>query len=403
VNTNSVDGTVAVGARARAGSGLDREDGPPLGLDELRGILVADRSQADATARMTPEVRRAATAAGMWTLVAPREVGGGELSLPRLAALFEQLGRADPTFCWIAINSITTELMGAYLPADIAADVLADADGPFGSSGSVADMTAVRVEGGWAIDASLRFMTGSADARWCTALGVDASSPQSGLFFFVIPMSELEVGTNWVTATAMRGTGSSAVTGTGVFVPDERVIPFSRPPRLDRPLFRMSPFVTLWLPCAATVIGILRAAMDGRVEMVANKRASDPTRTPYIEAGRLQHTLADTAAATDSLSAGLRSVAEDVWAAASAGESPPPLLRSRWWSVLFYVLDTARRAVSDLYRSSGSAVYGAANPVERAMRDVHAISVTFEQPSIQALRGDAGRVLAGKPAKLSIF
>ena len=99
MDTNSVDGTVALGAGARAGSGLGREDGPPLGLEELCATLVANRSQADATARMTPEVRRAATAAGMWTLVAPHEVGGSELSLPRLAALFEQLGRADPTFC----------------------------------------------------------------------------------------------------------------------------------------------------------------------------------------------------------------------------------------------------------------------------------------------------------------
>ena len=72
-------------------------------------------------------------------------------------------------------------------------------------------------------------------------------------------------------------------------------------------------------------------------------------------------------------------------------------------ALLFYVLDTARRAVSDLYRSSGSAVYAGSNPVERAMRDIHAIAVTFEQPSIQALRSDAGRVLAGKNPKLPIL
>jgi alkylation response protein AidB-like acyl-CoA dehydrogenase len=339
----------------------------------------------------------------MWSLVAPREVGGSELPLPELADLFEQLGRADPAFCWIAMNSITTQLMGARLRPDVAAQVLSGADGPFGSCGSVADMTARRVESGWTIDASFRFMTGSADARWCTALGTDANAPQAGLFFFVMPMSDLHVGTDWVQATAMRGTGSSAVTGAGVFVPDERVIPIAQPPRLDRPLFRVSPFVTLWLPCAATVIGTLRAAIDACVELIANKRAADPTRTPYIEAGRSQQTLADTAAATHSLSAGLRLVAEDFWAAAIEGTSAPPLLRARWWSILFYVFDTARRAVSDLYRSCGSAVYAAANRVEQAMRDIHAISVTFEQPSIQALRGDAGRVLAGKQPKLPIF
>ena len=70
--------------------------------------------------------------------------------------------------------------------------------------------------------------------------------------------------------------------------------------------------------------------------------------------------------------------------------------RARWWSLLFYVFDTGRRTISDLYRSSGSAVYGTRNVVERSMRDIHAIATTFEQPIAQAFRADAGRVLAGK-------
>jgi hypothetical protein len=96
-------------------------------------------------------------------------------------------------------------------------------------------------------------------------------------------------------------------------------------------------------------------------------------------------------------------VAEDLWAAAIAGESASPALRARWWSLLFYVLDTARHTVSDLYRSSGSAIYGTKNAVERSFRDIHAIATTFEQPIAQAFRADAGRVLAGKEVKNPAF
>jgi alkylation response protein AidB-like acyl-CoA dehydrogenase len=372
-------------------------------LDDVCKILASNRVQADETARMTPEVRRAATEAGLWLLVAPREVGGGEVSLPELAAVFELLGYADPAFCWIAMNSTITELMGAFLPPDITEQVLAGADGPFGLSGAATDMDAARVDGGWRVDARFRFMTGSADARWCTAFGLDGSAPEAGMFAFVMPMSDLSVTDNWIDASAMRGTGSNAVVGKGVFVPDERVVSLALPPRIDRPLFRVSPFVVLWLPCAAMVIGALRAAMDGSVELVANKRSAGPDRTPYIEVGRLQQTLADTAATIDCLSAGLRTVAEELWAAASAGHGPSTALRARWWSVLFYVFDAARHSVSDLYRSSGSAVYGTKNPVERSMRDIHAIATTFEQPPAQALRADAGRVIAGRDAKSPIF
>jgi hypothetical protein len=56
-----------------------------------------------------------------------------------------------------------------------------------------------------------------------------------------------------------------------------------------------------------------------------------------------------------------------------------------------------------LYRSSGSAVYGTSNAVERALRDIHAIATTFEQPPAQALRADAGRCLAGKDPQNPVF
>ena len=50
-----------------------------MDLDGFCKVLAANRGEAEDSARMTPEVRRAATEAGMWLLVAPREVGGGEL------------------------------------------------------------------------------------------------------------------------------------------------------------------------------------------------------------------------------------------------------------------------------------------------------------------------------------
>jgi hypothetical protein len=70
----------------------------------------------------------------------------------------------------------------------------------------------------------------------------------------------------------------------------------------------------------------------------------------------------------DSLSSGLRGVAEDLWASATAGEQPSARLRARWWS----------------------------------MRDIHAIATTFEQLA-QAFRAGAGMVLAGKDPKGPVF
>ena len=89
-----------------------KQEGQWICVTSVRLLLQTGRGLTPA-ARMTAEVRQAATEAGLWLLVAPHEVGGGEVSLPELVSIFEQLGWADPAFCWIAMNSTMTEVMGA--------------------------------------------------------------------------------------------------------------------------------------------------------------------------------------------------------------------------------------------------------------------------------------------------
>ncbi|MGD9750079.1 MAG: hypothetical protein AB7W59_03690 [Acidimicrobiia bacterium] len=48
-----------------------------------------------------------------------------------------------------------------------------------------------------------------------------------------------------------------------------------------------------------------------------------------------------------------------------------------------------------------SSAYATHNHVDRALRDIHAISASFE--SFQALRRDAGRVLLGHRPTLPMF
>jgi alkylation response protein AidB-like acyl-CoA dehydrogenase len=232
---------------------------------------------------------------------------------------------------------------------------------------------------------------------------MDADAPEAGMHAFVPRLSEVTVSGNWVGASAVRGTGSNAVTADGLLVPPERVVSLLQSPRLDRPLFRVAFLIVQWMPGAAMVIGARRGAMRGCVELVVDKTSASPDRRPYIDLWRLQQALADTSATIESLSSGLRFVAADLWSAAMAGERPSLQVRARWRPMRFDILDTAQRTISDLYRSSGSAVYGTRNVVERATRDIHAIATTFEQPIAAAFREDGGRVLAGKDPQNPAF
>ena len=191
------------------------------GLDEVCDVVARNRDRADATARLTPEALEAGNHAGLWTLVAPRESGGHELSLPELLAVVERVGAADPTVAWHAVNSGSTGMAAAWLPEDERRAVFGER-APFGFAGSATGARAKPVEGGYWLEGSWPFMTGAADARWSTVVAMvvdgDGERPpgRPDIRRFVVPMTDLEIHDTWGAASSMRGTGSQAVSTPGV-------------------------------------------------------------------------------------------------------------------------------------------------------------------------------------------
>ena len=189
-----------------------------------------------------------------------------------------------------------------------------------------------------------------------------------------------------------------------LFVPDERVVAPTAPLLVDRTLYRAANLVVLWAPCVALVIGALRCAIDGTVELAANKRSSgSPVRLMHADSWRVQQAVTDATAAVDCLMGGLVAILEELWCCAEAGERPSLVLRARWWSLLCSSMDVARHHASELYSRSSSAVYASGNRVERSLRDIDAIATTFEQAPVQGFRADAARVMFGGEPKNPAF
>src|SRR4051794_37556092 len=107
-----------------------------MDLQQACAVIERDRAAAEQSSRMTPAVRDAASDARLWVLAAPREVGGGERTLVELATTFEQLGRADPAFSWIAMNSLGTGHIAAKLSEEARGAVFASHDAPYGYGGA---------------------------------------------------------------------------------------------------------------------------------------------------------------------------------------------------------------------------------------------------------------------------
>jgi alkylation response protein AidB-like acyl-CoA dehydrogenase len=367
-------------------------------------VIEAHRFEADRIGHMTPEVVAAAGAAGVFKLFAPVECGGTEAPLPEIFEVFELMGWADPTVAWHAGNSAAIGFVASFLSAEARATPFVS-DGPFGLSlvpGGIAEV----VEGGYELRGRWPFVTGCVDAPWAALSGVVHEAGEVRLRdgvpdvrMFLVGRETWTTELTWGTAVAMRGTGSNAVSIDCAFVEEVFAHSWFNPMTVDRPLFRVPTAVTGPPTNAAITTGIVRRAAEDVVALLTTK-VFRGDGTALRDRVRLQQRVAAAQAEINVLSAGLQDMSAQVWTAAQTGKVPPPV-RARMWSTAFWVLDRCRALISDLSIMGSSAFYADRNPVESALRDVHAIAAAMEP--LRDLQEAAGRVALGLRAGVPAF
>jgi alkylation response protein AidB-like acyl-CoA dehydrogenase len=146
--------------------------------------------------------------------------------------------------------------------------------------------------------------------------------------------------------------------------------------------------------------GVLRSAIAGVVDLAGHKRSRIDGHA-HSDDPRVQQTVGDATAAAVFLSAGLGRVTEDYWSAFVDGGFPSREVRGRLWAGTFAAIDVARQQVSNLYAVATSRAYASRNPVDRALRDIHAINAWSD--SVQSLRRSAGLALLGHEPSHPMF
>ena len=366
---------------------------------DLRGTIDAGRAWADEHSRMAPEVVQALRDAGLFTMTAPRDVGGAEAPFPEGIAVFEELGYSDPSAAWHVANSAALCTAAADLEADARDPIFAAAPGPFGFGG-VTTVHGEPVEGGYRASGRAPFMTGVNDAPWALFQGdvhengaVRELDGMPDIRQFILPASDFTVESTWGAARAMRGTGSDAATVTDAFVPDGRTRSLIKPAVvIDRPVFRIPVLAHMGPPAsAAMIVGIMRRATDETATRLAARTSGSIIARDRVS---FHQRLGEATAAVDVYSAGLQAMAEAVWADAQAG-ALSQAAQARMYATSLWVMDQTRAPstlLSDLLLLMGSAFYASANPVDASLQHRSAgclstRSMRFAREMARAARG----------------
>jgi alkylation response protein AidB-like acyl-CoA dehydrogenase len=365
---------------------------------ELQPLIRQHLEEGEQRARLAKEVVSAVGKAGFFRLCAPREVGGLEAPPPVALAVFEAVGAADPAVGWYMGNSMPACFAASYLPESARAELFAETDLHFGFAAPPVGR-AIPVDGGYRVSGQWPVVTGCEDAKWCllAALIMEGDAPRQlngrpdGRLFF-IPTAALTIAPTWQAAGAMRGTGSNAVSVRDVFVSEAFAHTAVKPLLIDRPLFRVPLPLLFSASVPAMACGVLATAIQSATDDLGAKVSSISGQT-LREQAPIQELIANSDAALRAARAGLVETVTAMWDVASTGAEVPLQLRAQLYASVFYTLDVVRDTISRLYARGTRAAFIHGHPVERALRNIHAIAFGVEATRIR--QHSAGRVLMG--------
>lgn len=397
--TATATATVTPGAGAGAGGTVDGTDVHDA-VRALTGEIAARAGEIEQARRLPPDLVDALVAAGCFRALVPREQGGSDVGLPRHVEMIETLAAADGSVGWtVMIGSQAPVVFGLLPRATFDAVYAGGPDvivaGAFNPTG-----VATPVAGGFRVRGRWAFASGCEHAhRFIAHCFVDDGRTPPLLMALLRP-EDVTIEDTWHVA-ALRGTGSHHFAVDDVVVPDDHMFSLVDPQHcVDGPLWRIPELTASTLMVAAVALGIARGALDDIAALAAGKVPAFSDAA--LAANPLfRHGFGEAEARLRAAAAALSTEAAAVWARATAATPLTPEDRARARSTATWVTWTAAGIVDWAYGAGGGTSLYDTSPLQRRLRDVHAVTQHFAlKPDVYTL---AGAVLNGQEVDTSFL
>lgn len=341
--------------------------------------------------------------AGFFRMLAPRRFGGAELDFIAMMDVVSEIGRGCGASAWLCGIGIIHRWLLSLFPLQAQEEVCADdPDGII--TGSYAPQGVAQPDnGGYRIPAGRwSFSSGVDHSRW-SLIGVmfppesGEAAPSRGLL--LVPSRDYRIDDDWY-ASGLTGTGSKTIVIDDVFVPEHRKLTFPQavsgeaPGALvhDNPLYKVSFMAGMPCALAAPAFGIVQGAFEDAVETLSARRtrgAAGGAGNRVAEFAAVQTRMAEATAALDAARLLLYRDCEELQTAVRNGAHISVDMRIRNRRNHAFAVKLAVQAVDALNESSGGRGLYLDNVVQRAWRDVHAISkhIALNWDSVSVMTG----------------
>ena len=372
-------------------------------VERIRPLLEESATAAEQERALPARAVEALHDAGLFKLLAPREVGGFAVDPITKTEVLEALAYIDANAAWtVMIGSTVSGILGCILPPELVEEVFAERFPVTCSQFNPAEGRAVRCEGGLRVSGQWSFASGIRHSDWalCSVPVFDVDAPLQApgggplVVMTLLPVQDVEILDNWHTL-GLRGTGSCDFVARDVFVPDRRC--FQVKAHRGGPVHQMN---TLPMEHAALPIGIARRALD-EVRDLAREKVRLGSSQSLAHRNVFQREVGRMEMAWRSVRSLFYDLVAEAWEPVRAGEAETQeqdlLLRNG----AVYATDVCLEIVTTCLRFGGASALFESHVLQRCYRNISAagqhLFVTDE--NYEAL----GQLRLGLPVQPRLF
>ncbi len=375
---------------------------------ELAPVIATRAGEIEAARRLPRDLLDELVAAGCFRMLRPASHGGSGLDLASGMQVFEELSRADASVGWVVGLGSAGWLDLVDLPRPTFDAIFGDDPDAIVAGTINPTGMAVPVDGGYRVSGRWAFGSGCEHSHWlfanCIEQQAGAGEDPSGgdgpagagpppMRIAVLTPDDVEIEDTW-SVSGLRGTGSHHFRVDDVVVPAERTYAvMTAESSVDEPMARIPLPTPYTLFVSSMVIGIAQGALDDILALAA-------TKVPLFAGTSLaanplfQHQLAVADTQLRAARALVYRDAAEVWRTAVAGAELTPALRARVRADGVWATSTAASVVDTAYTAGGSSSLFDSSPLQRRLRDIHAVTQHFLVKSDSMTT--VGAVLAGQ-------
>ena len=343
---------------------------PRVGEPAFDGIvsrIAAASDDIERERRIPVDIARDMIDEGLFRLLVPRSLGGGEVDYLDYLAMVRAIAAADGSTGWCFNQNNILGSMASIMPRHLAEEVWSDPRSVL-CNGPPQFAQVSEVEGGYSLTGRWNFSSGSPQANWAVAISRVADADT---MTFIIPKEQVTFFDSWQ-VNGLRGTGSFSFETKDLFVPASRSYVEARTPNESGPLYLIPRGLFFGSGFGSVALGVARSSLDLAKEAALRKTPQE--QTLLRDQPAVQSDIGRAEALWGAASAYLWEKATTLWRCAVDRGFITMEERANLRLASTHAIRQAVEVVDIAYGVFGATAIFETSPIQRKFQDAHAIT-----------------------------